>query len=534
MIDTGHWIRPRIQAGHDFVVSGLRGTCLFGPRLHSGDSVAALTAPGTGRLVAPNWRRLLARRDLGIGLGADLSIDLGDRIGTPGWWLSLAACTSLCGAALALSTLVVPLPQNVRPGLTPTQREALRAQTIAPLALGGATGVHPLPSPRLVEALAEVPERPRVEITATMTGRDSFENVLRRAGVGQSDIVAATALARPAATVAALPSGTTLDLVLGRRETKSVPRPLETLAFRSAFDMRLAINRVDGVLQLRRIPIAIDSTPLRVQGLVGGGLEHALRTAGIPAGLASEYIKTMGYAVDFQHGIGKRDKFDIIVAQDRAETGDVRYGDLLFAGLEPIGKDPIELGRFDFAGKSQFFRANGESARKGLMHTPVDGARLTSGFGMRFHPLLAYSRMHQGVDFGAPYGSPIMAAASGTIAFAGSHGGHGNYVMVKHNKELSTGYAHMSRFAVRSGQSVTQGQVIGYVGSTGLSTGPHLHYEVWLRGQAVNPVALKFLGGTQLEGDALARFMATMNRMRALATTGTASAEPQRRQRRRA
>jgi murein DD-endopeptidase MepM/ murein hydrolase activator NlpD len=462
---------------------------------------------------------------LGLGLGTDLSTDLGDDIGTRGWWLGLAACTSLCAAAIALGTMVVPLPQSIRPGLTPTQRESLRPQIISPLALGGVTGTAPLPSPRLVEALSEAPERPRLELTARVNGRDSFETMLRRAGVGQSDIAEVTGLVRPLANLGALPKGSDVDIVLGRRETRSVPRPLELLGFRAAFDLRLAVNRVDGALQVKRIPIAIDSTPLRVQGTVGGNLERALRGAGIPANLASEYIRVMGYAVDFQHGVGKRDRFDIVVERDSAETGEVRYGGLLFAGLERAGKDPVELGRFDMGGgHPEFFRSNGESARKGLMRTPVDGAHLTSGFGMRFHPLLAYSRMHQGVDFGAPMGSPIYAAASGTVAFAGPHGGHGNYVLLKHNKELNTGYAHMSRFAVRPGQSVTQGQVIGYVGSTGLSTGPHLHYEVWLRGQAMNPVALKFVGGTQLSGNALSRFLSSMNRLRSLVSTGAAVA----------
>jgi murein DD-endopeptidase MepM/ murein hydrolase activator NlpD len=305
-----------------------------------------------------------------------------------------------------------------------------------------------------------------------------------------------------------------------------MPRPLELLGFRAAFDLRLAVSRTGDGLRVRRIPIAVDSTPLRVQGLVGGGVEKALRGAGIPARLASEYVRTMGYAVDFQHGVGKRDRFDIVIEQDRAETGEVRTGELLFAGLARAGKDPIELGRWNFGGKAQFFKADGESARKGLMRTPVNGARLTSGFGMRFHPLLAYSRMHQGVDFGAASGSPILAAASGTVAFAGPHGGHGNYVMLKHNKELNTAYAHMSRFAVRPGQVVAQGQVIGYVGSTGMSTGPHLHYEVWLRGRPINPVQLKFLGGTQLSGNTLGQFMAQMNRWRSLAASGGAVAAP--------
>lgn len=509
-------------------LGGRGGFVLFQSDLRAANGVAELSLPGSGGFAAPDWRRLLRRsvpQDfLGLGLGTEGATDLGADIGSRRWWLGMAACTALCGTAIWLGSMVVPLRDAPRAVLTPVQREALRPTILAPLARGGATGAEALPQSRLVEALAEAPERPRIELTAPMRARDSFESVLRRAGVGQADIAAVTALVRPAANLGALPKGD-IDIVLGRRETKSVPRPLEMLGFRAAFDLRLALSRTAEGLQLKRIPIAIDSTPLRVKGLVGSSLSQSLRSAGVPGNLVGEYIKTMAYAVDLQRGVGKRDRFDIVVERDRAETGEVRYGNLLFAGVERAGKEPIELGRYELGGRPQFFRADGESAKKGLMRTPVEGARLTSAFGMRFHPLLAYSRMHQGVDFGARYGSPIYAAASGKVAYAAPHGGHGNYVKLMHNKELATAYAHMSKFAVKAGQSVSQGQVIGYVGSTGVSTGPHLHYEVWLRGKAVNPVQLKFIGGTQLAGNDMAKFLSVMNRMRALSVAGVAVAE---------
>jgi murein DD-endopeptidase MepM/ murein hydrolase activator NlpD len=507
------------------------GYCLFQPDFNAASRAAVLGAPASlgRRLAAPDWRRILTRHDLrqrfgerlGLGHGVDLSVDLGDAIGSRQWWLGLAACTSLCGSALALGTLVPPIHVSTRPGLSPAQREALHPVGIAPLALGATTGITALPATRLVEPLAEAPERPRIELSASMNGRDGFDRVLRRAGVGQDDLAEVLALVRPVANIGALPRGTDVDIVLGRRDSKSVPRPLETLGFRAAFDLRLVLNRTASGLQLKCIPIAIDKTPLRLRGLVGRNLQGSLRSAGLPENLASEFTKTMGYAVDFQRGVGKNDRFDVVVERQAAETGEVRYGRLMFAGLERKGHDAIELGRFDFGGQSQFFKSDGESARKGLMRTPVDGARLTSGFGMRFHPLLAFSRMHQGVDFGASYGSPIYAAASGQVTYAAPHGGHGNYVMIKHNTSLSTAYGHMSRFAVRSGQSVAQGQLIGYVGSTGLSTGPHLHYEVWLNGKPTNPIALKFSGGTQLSGNNLYSFLAEMSHWRSLAATGT-------------
>ncbi len=520
------------SAKESIVLDSLGAKRLFQPDLQvpsSGGNAVAATAYAPVR--SRRFGNAILRQRIARSFedGVDLTVDLGDNVGSGQWWLGLAALASLCGATLALGSRIVAIPQSVPAPLTPVQRETLRPLTLSPLARGGATGVMTLPNIALVEPLNEAPERPRLEMTARLGGRDSFESALRRAGVGQQDVAGITALVRPVANLAGLDRNTELDLVLGRRETRSVPRPLESLGFRAAFDLKLAVSRVGGTLQLKRVPITIDNTPLRITGSVGGNIERSLRAAGIPAEQTFEFIHNLGYAVDFQHGVGRRDRFDIIVDHQRAETGEQRFGALRYAGLERSGKEKIELARFDFGGKPQFFRPNGEGARKGLMRTPVDGAHLTSGFGMRFHPLLEYTRMHQGVDFGAPMGSPVMAAANGTISFAGSHGGHGNYIMVKHNAELATGYAHLSRFAVRPGQQVSQGQVIGYVGSTGLSTGPHLHYEVWLRGAPVNPVQLRFVGGTQLAGGDMARFRAELDRLRRMGMNNgvsVAAAEP--------
>lgn len=476
----------------------------------------AATATPRWRSALPDWGRLFDAE----ALERHVSRDLGDAIGSRRWFAGLALCTALVGGATWLGLGIPALPVMAPPAASEAERAAIAPAIIAPLARGGTTGREAAANPRLVEPLAEAPERPRLELTVR-TGGGGFEGALRRAGVGAGDIGTIQSLLRGVANPGALPRNTEIDLVLGRRESRSVPRPVELLGFRAAFDLRVAIRRVDGALQLQRIPIAVDSTPLRVTGTVGGNLQRALRAAGVPVRLVGEFTRVMGYAADLQR-VGKADRFAIVIEQDKAETGEVRHGELLFAGLERKGKDPVELGRYSFGGKPEFFKADGESARKGLMKTPVDGARLTSGFGMRFHPLLAYSRMHQGVDFGAGHGTPIMAAAGGTVSFAGRHGGHGNYVQLRHTGELVTAYAHMSRFAVKAGQRVSQGQVIGYVGSTGLSTGPHLHYEVWLRGRPVNPVQLKFIGGTQLSGSALGQFMAQMNRWRSLPAVGSA------------
>lgn len=482
------------------------------------------TWPGVsvGRNRLANWRELAA----GLALGTELSTDLGSGIGRRSWWLGLATCSALCGAAVWLALDVPPLPVTARAPLTPVQREALSGQFIAPLAIGARTGAVTRPNPALVVPLAEIPERPRIELSARVVRGRTLATTLKRSGVGASDVARVTELLGSAANLNALEPGTEIDIVLGRRDTKAEPRPLELLGLRSAFDMRLAVRRVDGALQLKKIPIKVDSSPIRVNGLVGSSLLRSLQSSGIPAKQAREFTSVMGYVVDMQRGVGGRDRFDIIVERDKAETGEVRYGGMLYGALDRLGKERIEVARFGKGG--EFFRDNGESARKGLMRTPVNGARMTSKFGMRFHPLLNYSRMHQGVDFGAAHGSPIYAAASGTVEFAAPHGGHGNYVRLRHNNTLKTAYAHMSRFAVRAGQSVKQGDVIGYVGSTGISTGPHLHYEVWLRGQAANPMTLKFTGGMQLSGGELNRFEAEINRLRAFAVTGGNTPAPKR------
>ena len=448
--------------------------------------------------------------------GFDLRVDLGDRIGSLAWWRGAATLGALATAMVFAGGQVKPLPVPVTAGLTSAQADDARPDTILPLALGGTTGRFVAPGTH-VEALREAPERPLVETTARFRTSDSFEGALRRAGVGPSDANAAARLVGGEIRLDTIKTATDIDLVLGRRESKSTPRPLESLGFRAAFDLRLTLARSDdGALTLKRDPIAVDDTPMRITGAVGGNLAKSARAAGLPGNIVGEAMQQLGYAVDFQHGIGKRDRFDLVVEHRRAETGETQTGGLIYAGLDRGKGDDVELLRWNYGGRPQFFRANGESARKGLMRTPVDGARLTSGFGMRFHPLLNYSRLHQGTDFGAPTGAPIIAAAGGKVSFAGWHGGHGNYVMIKHNGTLATGYAHMSKFAVKSGQTVAQGQIIGYVGSTGLSTGPHLHYEVWLNSRPVNPMTIKFLGGTRLVGGDLSRFQAELRRMRAL------------------
>jgi murein DD-endopeptidase MepM/ murein hydrolase activator NlpD len=456
---------------------------------------------GVAPVASPDRLRLV-RKDVSPGW---LVVDLGARIGSLQWFRGLATCTALCAAAGCFAPGLTPISGIVPPAYNSIQSDEAAAQAIAPLAFGGDTGRRMMPT-RAVQTLTNTPERPLVELDATLGQGDGFDHALLRAGVGENDVDKVTDLVSGAIKLGAIAPGTVISMTLGRRPSRDVARPIEQLAFRARLDLKLAVRRVDGALTLVRQPIAVDDTPLRVEGRVGSGLYLAARAAGAPAKAVEAYIKTLNQRVPIG-SIGPDDRFDLIVAHRRAATGETETGELLYVGLHRKGRD-VEMMRWVDDGKAQWFDQSGTGERRTGMHVPVDSTRVTSKFGMRRHPLLGYSRMHKGIDFGAPYGAPIMAATDGVVSFAGWHGGHGRYVMVRHDGNLTTAYAHMSRMLVKTGTRVSAGQVIGYVGSTGLSTGPHLHYEVYRNGVAINPRSLRFASVMQLAGPELTRFKA--------------------------
>lgn len=436
-----------------------------------------------------------------------LAVDLGDALFTRRWWRGLATLLLLAFALTWGGARQTPLAE------VPRAVSADPALGVAPLALGGSGALPAAWTPRAVR-LAEPPERPRITASARLGG-GGVARALVAGGVGNAEAASIAALI--AGQVAQLPAGARFELVLGRRDTKAVPRPLESLSVRAAFDLKLAVARgADGTLGITRIPIAIDDTPLSLSARVGGSLARAARGLGAPGGVIAEFTRLLSHRLDFERDVRGRDRFTIVLEHRRAATGETQTGGLLYARLDRSKGDPIEMMRWPFGGRPQYFLADGTSVKKGLMRTPVDGARLTSGFGLRLHPILGYSRFHRGVDFGAASGTPIVAAAAGRVAFAGWHGGHGNYVLLAHGRGLGTAYGHMSRIGVRGGQAVAQGQVIGWVGSTGMSTGPHLHYEVWMNGAAVDPRGTRFVSGPVLGGSEFARFRAAAARLRGL------------------
>ena len=223
----------------------------------------------------------------------------------------------------------------------------------------------------------------------------------------------------------------------------------------------------------------------------------------IPVNTIIELARIYGFQIDFQRDIRKKDRFQIMYEVFVDENKKViETGNILFANLILSGEDS-SLYYFDKEGSVGHYDKNGKSIKKALMKTPINGARLSSPFGMRKHPIDGFNKMHKGTDFAAPMGTPIMASGSGTIKKAGWCGGGGNCVVIRHNSTYETIYAHMSKFAkgVKKGMRVKQGQTIGYVGSTGKSTGPHLHYEVIVNGKKINSQTLKLPSGKILKGN---------------------------------
>jgi hypothetical protein len=284
--------------------------------------------------------------------GGELAVDLGHAIGSAHWWRGLVTLLILVGAGLSLGSQIPVLPGMPAQPLSGEARTERLADSIQPLALGSETG-RVAPATRAVTRLAEPPERPRIELTARV-GADGLTGALRRAGLSREDADSVMGLVSGAIDARSLKGGTELELVMGRRETRTVPRPLEHLAFRAAFDLRLEVVRgEDGALRLVRIPIAVDNTPLRIQGTVGRSLHRSARAAGVPSNILAEYLRQMGFVLDIQREVGGRDRFDIIIEHRRAETGETEVGRLLYAGLQN-GNRKIRLMRWGPRG--DFFR----------------------------------------------------------------------------------------------------------------------------------------------------------------------------------
>lgn len=293
----------------------------------------------------------------------------------------------------------------------------------------------------------------------------------------------------------------------------------------SVANLSIAMNKLESI-ELKRLPsgsfFVEKALKERKPKLVyaGGKITSSLFQTGyangVPTGVLTELMNAYSYDVDLQRQIQQGDRMEVLfekmVTKEGAEAG---YGKIYYAMLKLRDADK-RIYRFeDKDGSVGFYDEKGESVIKALLKTPVSSARISSGFGERMHPILGYTKMHKGVDFAAPRGTPVYAAGDGVIEFKGWNGGYGNFVKIAHNNKYATAYGHLSAFspAVAEGGKVKQGQVIGYVGSTGRSTGPHLHYEIYKYGNQVNPQNEKFKTGRILKGTELAKFKREVSRI---------------------
>jgi murein DD-endopeptidase MepM/ murein hydrolase activator NlpD len=438
--------------------------------------------------------------------------DLGMDIGSLSWFRGLASLGLLCSVALSCLPNFGPIEGHRTDPLTGHRADQARSQMIAPLAYGSDTGVR-MAATDAVRSLAESPERPSIALVATLGRGDSLRRLLQRAGVANGEAKEVDGLIAGTLSARDIKPGTKFEVILGRRPGKNMARPLDQLAFRARFDLSLEVQRDGDRLKLIRKPILVDDTPLRITGIVGSSLYRSARAAGAPASAVQKYLQIIGKKMSISRDIRSTDEFDIILSYRRAETGEVEVGDLIYAGLDRSGKPKAQMLSWKTGGRSHWFEASGVGQSSGVLARPT-GGRITSGYGMRRHPILRYKRMHSGLDFGGGYGAPIYAVTDGRVIFSGRKGGLGKFVKIQHRGGLASGYAHMSRIAVSNGRTVRKGQIIGYIGSTGLSTGPHLHYELYRRGRAINPRSVKFVERAQLGGRELRRFKSELQRLK--------------------
>ncbi len=377
------------------------------------------------------------------------------------------------------------------------------------------TSAQPAPA---TGAIAAVP-RPTRDVREIEVERgDTLSGLLVDEGASIEDAQAVTAALAPVFDASDLKGGQSVTLVFFTSGEASAGSVLTSVSFKPSVERDITVTRAeDGTYHAEEKVKALKPLGARAQGTIQGSLYQSAKDAGVPDGVIVDMIRIYSHAVDFQREIRAGDRFDVLYTTYADESGEVlKSGAIDYVQLTLSGQAK-PLYRFTSAEDqtTDYYTPEGKSGKRLLMRTPIDGARLTSGFGMRRHPILGYSKMHKGVDFAAPTGTPIMAAGSGTVRFARWYGSYGNYVRIAHVNKYETAYAHMSRFApgIREGARVRQGQVIGYVGTTGRSTGAHLHYEVMANAAQINPMDVKLPTGTTLAGADLPAFKAHVARV---------------------
>ena len=346
---------------------------------------------------------------------------------------------------------------------------------------------------------------PYKEVNYQIKKNDSIERILKNFNI-KADDIKNVSIELKQNKLTSIYSGRKLSLIYKKEEDGSLS--LINLNYPLSNTRSIEVRKKQDKFIVKENILRLYKNEVVVKNMIKNNLYTSATEVGIEPNIIVEFARIFGFEVDFQRDIRKGDWFEIYYEKFKDDNNKVRdTGKIIYASMYVNGEE-INLYNFKFKkDEEEYFDIKGKSITKSLMKTPINGARLSSSFGMRKHPILGYNKMHRGTDFAAPSGTPIMASGSGTVTRARWCGGGGNCVKIKHNSTYETIYAHMKAFAkgIKEGKKVKQGQIIGYVGSTGMSTGPHLHYEVIVNGKKVNSQKLKLPSGKVLKGESKKR-----------------------------
>jgi len=339
---------------------------------------------------------------------------------------------------------------------------------------------------------------------------DTLEKILKKNGFQNQEIVEIIKETKKIFDPKNLIVGKEISIKYENKNKKNINSIFIPLKFNKNFYLK----KVDKIFIAE---ITSKKTQIRLvkkEGFITDSLYLSALRKGIDKKTINEMIAIFSFSVDFQRDIWRNDSFEILYEEEfiKYNKSKKNLGKILYANLNLQTIGSINLFRFvSNNGKIEYFDKNGKSAKKLLMKTPVDGARLSSGFGMRKHPILGFNVKHRGIDFAAPKGTPVYAAGDGIVEMKGRNGAYGNYIRIRHANNFKTAYAHLSKFSKTLSGRVKQGKIIGYVGTTGRSTGPHLHYEIIKNNKRINPQKLKLPSGRKLKGQALQEFIEQKN-----------------------
>jgi murein DD-endopeptidase MepM/ murein hydrolase activator NlpD len=405
-----------------------------------------------------------------------------------------SACVS--GFVLALGALALIPRGDLGPkaplSLTPAEAKALEGRALA-------------------DAAARPGLAAPVSTQISVRSGETLQSAVQRTGVAASEARAVVALLGKALDTVHIRAGLAFQAAIAHPRGRGGPARLIGLSMKTGPASEVTLSRTfDGEMKLRELEEKVVDETAVAQGNMKGSLYESALKAGADPRLVSEAAKLFSHKIDFARELQPSDTFKLVFARKVTEAGrTVGTGDLLYAEVGAKGQTN-RFYRFNDNGRTDYFDELGKNIKGFLLKTPLDSVRVTSGFGMRLHPLLGYTRMHAGIDFGAPTGTPVYAAGAGVVREERWAGGYGHWLKIEHQGGWATGYGHLSRYAanLHVGEHVAQGQIVAYVGSTGLSTGPHLHYEIMKGAQKLNPSSVKVPSGTVLAGKALASFKA--------------------------